>query len=112
MQKHIRRKQEAHRKARAICEDIRGTIEATDGGKKWLAKFNASVDDVEELFTDQQQARNKQRLAKADVDGARTAPPAIIKGGVGRRAVVRLDEGAAKGRVGPADGTAALLIPE
>lgn len=112
MRKHIRRKQEAHRKALAICDEIRADIEATDGGKKWLAKLNASVDDVEGLFTDQQQARNRQRLASANVDQARAALRDIIKVIVGVSAVVKLDEGSAQVMAIPQDGSDELLIAD
>ena len=112
MRKHIRRKQEAHRKALAICDEIRGTIEATGGGKKWLAQLNASVNDVEESFADQQDARNKQRLAKAELDAARTTLRDIMKVIVDVSAVVRLDEGSAKVMVVPQEGSDELLIAD
>ena len=52
MQKDIRRRHEANRRAHAICEQNRGVIETNDGGKKALSRFTTTVDGVDVLLAD------------------------------------------------------------
>src|ERR1043165_10039641 len=68
MQKDIRRRHEANRRAQAICEQNRGVIETNDGGKKALSRFSATVDGVDVLLADQEQARNDRQKARADLE--------------------------------------------
>lgn len=96
MKKTIRRRHEARRRAQAICEENRSVIEATDGGRKTLARFNASVDAVNSLFAAGQQALNDRRVAQADLAGARRQLREILKALVDVSAIVTLDEGSAK----------------
>src|ERR1051326_4593388 len=96
MRKSIRRKHEAHRRAQAICEQNRSVIEASDGGKATFAKFNASFDEVDQLFAAQRNALNDRRVAQEQLVANRRTLRDIMKAVVGVSASVTLDEGSAK----------------
>ena len=102
MQKDIRRRHEANRRAQAICEQNRGVIETNDGGKKALARFAATVDGVDVLLADQEQARNDRQKARADLEVQRRTLRDILKAVVDVSPFVMLGDGSA--------GT--LLLPE
>src|SRR5258708_1259536 len=93
MRKTIRRKHEALRRAHTVCISVRGVIEATDSGKATLAKLGASVDQVESLYTEQQQALNARRVAAADCDAARGRIRDLLKAVVDISKVVKAGEG-------------------
>ena len=112
MKKAIRRRHEARRRAQAICEENRGVIEATDGGRKALTRFNRSVDAVNQLFAEGQQALNDRRVAQADLAAARRRLRDILKAIVDVSAVVTLDEGSAKVMQLPEIGTDEQLLAD
>ena len=109
MRKSIRRKHEAHRRAQAVCEQNRSVIEASDGGKATFAKFNASFDDVDQLFAAQRNALNDRRKAQEQLVAIRRTLRDIMKAVVGVSASVTLDEGSAKVMQLPDIGTDELL---
>ena len=102
MQKDIRRRHEANRRAQAICEQNRGVIESNDGGKKALSRFSATVDGVDVLLADQEQARNDRQKARADLEAQRRTLRDILKAVVDVSPFVTVDEAA----------TAAMALPE
>jgi hypothetical protein len=112
MRKNIRRKHEAQRRAYAVSSGARSVIEATDSGKKTLAKLGTSVDTVESLYAEQRQALNTRRVAAADCDAARSAIHDLLKAVVGVSAVVVLDEGSAKVMRFPEYGSDDLLLAD
>ena len=112
MKKTIRRRHEARRRAQAICEENRGVIEATDGGRKALTRFSASVDAVDRLFAEGQEALNDRRVAQTDLAAARRRLRDILKAIVDVSAVVTLDEGSAKVMQLPEIGTDEQLLAD
>jgi len=112
MRKNIRRKHAPQRRAYAVCSGARSVIEATDSGRKTLAKLGASVDEVEGLYTEQQQALKTRRAASADCDAARGSIRDLLKAIVGVSAVVVLDDGAAKAMRLPEIGGDDLLLAD
>ena len=95
MKKDIRRRHEANRRAQAICEQNRGVIETTDGGKKALSRFSATVDGVDALLADQEQARTDRQKAGADLEAQRRTLRDILKAVVDVSPFVTLDDGSA-----------------
>ena len=93
MRKDIRRRHEANRRGQAICEQNRGVIETDDGGKKALSRVNASVDGVDELLADQEQARSDRRKALADLVTQRRTLHELLQGVVDVSRFVTLDDG-------------------
>ena len=95
MQKNIRRRHEANRRAQAICEQNRGVIETNDGGKKALSRFSATVDGVDVLLADQEQARNERQKARTDLEAQRRTLRDILKAVVDVSPFVTLGDGSA-----------------
>ncbi len=112
MRKTIRRKHEALRRAHTVCISVRGVIEATDSGKATLAKLGASVDQVESLYTEQQQALNARRVAAADCDAARGRIRDLLKAVVDISKVVQPAEGSAVVMRVPEVGPDELLLAD
>ena len=112
MRKTIRRKHEAQRRAHTVCLSVRSVVEATDSGKAALAKLGASVDQVESLYTAQQQALNARRVAAADCDAARGRIRDLLKAVVGVSRVVQLPEGTAVVMRVPEVGPDELLLAD
>ena|SRR5579872_626044 len=112
MRKTIRRKHEAQRRAHTVCLSVRSVIEATDGGTATLAKLGASVDQVDSLYTEQQQALNARRVAAADCDAARGRIRDLLKAVVGVSRVVQLAEGTAVVMRVPEVGPDELLLAD
>jgi len=112
MRKKIRLKQDAHRRAQAVCNENRSIIEASKGGTKALAALDASVGTVDRNFVDQQKALTDRRTASGQCRDARQIIRSITSAIVGVSSGVELDEGSKKVMVVPAVATDELLMAE
>jgi len=112
MRQTIQRKLGSQRAVQDVCDEYRDTIQATDGGRKAYAKLNSSIDSVDRLSSEQQQALNARRVASADCRQRRQTIHDLIKSIVEVSAVVTLSEGSAKIVRMPEMGTNESLLAE
>src|SRR5579859_1315308 len=105
MRKNIRLKQDAHRRAQAVCGENRSAIEASKGGTKALAALDGSVNTVDRNFIDQQKALTDRRTASGQCRDARQTIRSITSAIVGLSSGVELDDGSKKAMVVPAVAT-------
>ena len=101
MDKNLRKRHDAQKRAHGVGTGNREYFDATSGGQKTLATLGSTVADVEGLGTEQEQARIDRQDASADCQKLRR----VLRGGtklvVKVSALVKLAESEAKEMHGP-----------